>query len=137
VWSFGGSERKKKKTWFCLLLFLTVSEVCMWEIYSNGEEAWKGLSDQQTYEEIIMGKRLPKPKDCPDKVYELIGRCCSESRPSFEVICSELKEFYAKYEMQESGDVEEQKEKTKSFKKVPQGEYLGQDGENTYEQSKA
>ncbi len=48
----------------------------MWEVCSNGETPYKGILDVVEY--LKQGKRLSKPKDCEDEMYELMLKCWKE-----------------------------------------------------------
>ncbi len=48
----------------------------MWEIYSNGVTPYKNIVNVVEY--LIQGKRLSKPNDCEDDMYELMLKCWNE-----------------------------------------------------------
>jgi hypothetical protein len=46
----------------------------MWEIFSDGEEPYKGIADMIQFLEVE-NKRLRKPVDCDDSLFELMKSC--------------------------------------------------------------
>jgi len=61
----------------------------MWEIYSRGELPYGVLQGQDCIHAITEGKLLPKPRSCPDDVYNLMRSCwkmTASERPSFDYI---------------------------------------------------
>ena len=61
--------------------------ICLWEIYSNGEEPYIGFSNQEVVNIVQQGHRLSKPVGCPDSMYAIMRKCWSEEkheRPTFE-----------------------------------------------------
>ena len=41
----------------------------MWEVLTRGVEPYPGTTPDQIIKDITSGKRLPKPKQCPQAVY--------------------------------------------------------------------
>jgi len=63
--------------------------IVMWEIYSRGELPYGVLQGQDCIHAITEGKLLPKPRNCPDDVYNLMRSCwkmTASERPSFDYI---------------------------------------------------
>ena len=61
---------------------------------SRGKMPYQNLTNLQASEEIKAGKKLEKPSDCPDEIYEIMLRCWQMdplSRPTFENIVFILK----------------------------------------------
>uniref|UniRef100_T1J3P8 Tyrosine-protein kinase n=1 Tax=Strigamia maritima TaxID=126957 RepID=T1J3P8_STRMM len=65
--------------------------VLIWEIMSNGNSPYKGISNIKAREMIDSGYRMPAPVDTPDAVYHLMLRCWEyncDVRPHFDEIHS-------------------------------------------------
>jgi len=61
--------------------------VLLWEMVSGGIIPYTGRSLLEVVEYVTGGGRLPKPKDCPDELYNIMLLCWKDSpkdRPSFE-----------------------------------------------------
>ncbi|GAB6023117.1 hypothetical protein CHUAL_007203 [Chamberlinius hualienensis] len=67
--------------------------VCLWELYSFGEEPWVGLNGNEILHKIDKeNERLPQPDACPSDIYQLMLQCWSpksSDRPTF----AHLKDF--------------------------------------------
>jgi hypothetical protein len=60
---------------------------------------WIGKSNSEVVEDVLAGQRLPKPKDCPDELYELMLKCWRtdpDDRPSFRELVNHLLNFAKK-----------------------------------------
>ena len=61
--------------------------VTLWELFSGGCVPWAELeSDEEVCQMVVEGKRLSKPKDCPEPVYKVMQACWQKrtvDRPSF------------------------------------------------------
>ncbi|XP_061729617.1 fibroblast growth factor receptor homolog 1-like isoform X2 [Cydia pomonella] len=65
--------------------------VLTWEIMAYGETPYAKIPVHFLYNYLRQGKRMQRPDNCSEKMYQLIQHCCSfnpDDRPSF----SELKE---------------------------------------------
>ncbi|KAH9366835.1 hypothetical protein HPB48_000036 [Haemaphysalis longicornis] len=49
--------------------------VTLWEAMSYGERPYQGLAGQSILAMLESGKRLERPDDCPDNIYELMQSC--------------------------------------------------------------
>jgi len=56
--------------WSCGVLF--------WELFTRGKVPFADFPNSVVLEKIGVGYRLPKPKECPDKMYTLMERCWEE-----------------------------------------------------------
>ena len=66
----------------------------MWEVFTCGKMPYGRVSNAQVVEQIREGKRLEKPKICPNEVYFLMKLCWKElpeNRPSFSQLNINLK----------------------------------------------
>lgn len=66
-------------------IFIYVS-VTLWEVYSKGEDPYNAMAGQDVIDFVIEGRRLPKPKLCPDEIYQIMLQCWQRStktRPTF------------------------------------------------------
>nr|XP_049610556.1 protein-tyrosine kinase 2-beta isoform X5 [Syngnathus scovelli] len=66
--------------------------VCVWEIFSMGQQPFFWLENGQVIIQLESGTRLPKPLSCPPIVYSLLTSCWAYEpclRPSFsQLMCS-------------------------------------------------
>ncbi|XP_061841137.1 protein-tyrosine kinase 2-beta-like isoform X1 [Nerophis lumbriciformis] len=66
--------------------------VCVWEIFSLGQQPFHWLENRQVITQLESGVRLPKPLLCPPAVYSLLTRCWAyepHARPGFiQLVCS-------------------------------------------------
>ncbi|XP_077408488.1 protein-tyrosine kinase 2-beta-like isoform X2 [Vanacampus margaritifer] len=66
--------------------------VCVWEIFSMGQQPFLWLENGQVITQLESGVRLPKPLLCPPNVYSLLSSCWTYEpyiRPSFsQLVCS-------------------------------------------------
>ncbi|KAM9828972.1 protein-tyrosine kinase 2-beta-like isoform 2-T3 [Syngnathus typhle] len=66
--------------------------VCVWEIFSMGQQPFFWLENGQVIIQLESGTRLPKPLSCPPIVYSLLTSCWTYEpciRPSFsQLMCS-------------------------------------------------
>lgn len=70
--------------------------VTVWEMFSFGDEPWKGLNGGQVLQKIeVEGARLEKPNACSTKLYSMLFKCWDASpaeRPNFVTMNSFLAE---------------------------------------------
>lgn len=52
----------------------------MWEVYSEGRTPYDNRSNAEVVEDLNQGKRLPKPRLCPQNVHELMEWSWKEVR---------------------------------------------------------
>ena len=67
--------------------------VLLWEIWSQANMPYKGMTNQKVWTNVMAGYRLPQPYGCPDAIYDLMSQCwfvCSH-RPEFKVIARTLR----------------------------------------------
>ncbi|XP_054645029.1 protein-tyrosine kinase 2-beta-like isoform X2 [Dunckerocampus dactyliophorus] len=66
--------------------------VCVWEIFSMGQQPFLWLENRQVITQLESGVRLPKPLLCPPDVYSLLTHCWAyepHARPGFsQLVCS-------------------------------------------------
>lgn len=63
--------------------------VCMWEIYSYGEQPYQGITNPDVINMIRKRQLLPCPANCPPQIYSLMVECWHEQsvrRPKFSEI---------------------------------------------------
>lgn len=68
--------------------------VCMWEIYSYGEQPYRGITNPEVINMIRKRQLLPCPPNCPSQVYSLMVECWHEQsvrRPKFSEIYIRLR----------------------------------------------
>ncbi|KAM9835955.1 protein-tyrosine kinase 2-beta-like [Aulostomus maculatus] len=77
--------------------FTTASDVwmfgvCVWEIFSLGQQPFFWLENGQVINQLESGVRLPKPENCPPTIYSLMTHCWAfvpDTRPNFsQLVCS-------------------------------------------------
>ncbi|KAF4526413.1 hypothetical protein B566_EDAN017457 [Ephemera danica] len=67
--------------------------VVLWEIGTLGGFPYPTVADGDLLNYLLHGKRLEKPQNCTNELYELMMRCWSleaEDRPTFAETCSLL-----------------------------------------------
>ncbi|KAH9518962.1 hypothetical protein Btru_008795, partial [Bulinus truncatus] len=60
--------------------------IVMWEVLTRGVEPYPNTSPKEVTLQIKEGKRLPKPKSCPENIYQLLLSCWTSApsdRPTF------------------------------------------------------
>ncbi|XP_074642300.1 tyrosine-protein kinase SYK-like isoform X1 [Tubulanus polymorphus] len=70
--------------------------VTMWETFSYGAKPYKGVVGPQLAQLLQDNKRLEKPKECSDALYEVMWNCWkyeSADRPSFKDLVVILQKF--------------------------------------------
>ncbi|KAJ1122705.1 hypothetical protein NDU88_001190 [Pleurodeles waltl] len=63
--------------------------VLLFEIITHGQSPYPGLSNSEVLPEIERGYRMPQPKDCPYKVYNVMLSCWEnepQARPTFATL---------------------------------------------------
>ncbi|XP_053213410.1 BDNF/NT-3 growth factors receptor-like isoform X3 [Panonychus citri] len=63
--------------------------VVLWEIFTYGKQPFYELSNQEVIKEVVEGKILAQPEDCPNIIYELMSNCWVES-PFKRITASEV-----------------------------------------------
>ncbi|KAI8773425.1 tyrosine-protein kinase SYK [Biomphalaria glabrata] len=74
--------------------------VTMWEIMSNGSRPYDRKKPQQILHFIESGNRLNKPRNCDDRIYEIMLQCwefSKEDRPHFQLLKISLEELYREF----------------------------------------
>ncbi len=72
--------------------------VMMWEVWSGGEIPFALLDDERAAELVKQGGRPEKPDRCPDSVWDIMGKCWSQSpedRPVWRDVKASLQDAYA------------------------------------------
>ncbi|KAI8437751.1 hypothetical protein MSG28_011985 [Choristoneura fumiferana] len=72
--------------------------VLMWEIMTFGNTPYAQIPVHYLYNYLRMGKRMEKPANCGQEVYDLMRHCCSfnpDDRPTFTEKCGAGKECLA------------------------------------------
>jgi len=68
--------------------------IVLYEIFEFGKVPYSTMSNSDTMEFVLSGKRLEKPSICPEQVYKLMLQCWdldAEKRPSFKTLFDQLK----------------------------------------------
>ncbi|XP_069739991.1 tyrosine-protein kinase Srms-like [Narcine bancroftii] len=74
--------------------------VLLYEIVTYGGDPYERMTNQETMDKINQGYRMPCPKTCTPDIYGIMLRCWNiseESRPSFNMLTSELDSLYSQY----------------------------------------
>ena len=111
-------------------VFTTASDVwsfgiVLWEMVTLAELPYKGYSNQQVVENVIKGRIMERPENCPDDLWQLMSDCWqkrAELRPSFLDLCATLK------------DIANDRFKNDSFFFSPAGEKAYQEQERLLQQ---
>jgi len=70
--------------------------VAMWEIFEFGKIPYPALSNTDTVDYVLSGKRLPQPKNCPDEIFQIMQQCWLSSpqeRPTFKILFEDLLQY--------------------------------------------
>ncbi|KAL7012102.1 hypothetical protein ACKWTF_014634 [Chironomus riparius] len=79
--SFGGKFSHASDVWSF--------GITLWELYSRGETPYGDMTGTQVNDFIEKGNRLPKPDQCPDRIYKLMTDCWQyrdRLRPNFKFL---------------------------------------------------
>ena len=71
--------------------------VVLYEIITYGRFPYPGMTNEQVLEALQQGYRMPRPVDCPGKLYDIMLDCwCEEpaNRPTFDTLQWQLEEFF-------------------------------------------
>ena len=63
--------------------------VTLWEVYSLGRNPYPGVGNSEMLKFLEQGKRMEKPRMCPDEIYELMQYCWQfipNNRPTFVIV---------------------------------------------------
>jgi len=77
--------------------------VLLWELFSNGDLPYPGMSNKETVEQILKGYRMNPPENCPPVIIQLMTKCWShesKDRPSFQEIHDTILQVMSKDESQ-------------------------------------
>ncbi|XP_073959114.1 fibroblast growth factor receptor homolog 1-like [Choristoneura fumiferana] len=72
--------------------------VLMWEIMTFGNTPYAQIPVHYLYNYLRMGKRMEKPANCGQEVYDLMRHCCSfnpDDRPTFTEVKDRLQAIYS------------------------------------------
>ncbi|XP_056279436.1 protein-tyrosine kinase 6b isoform X1 [Pseudoliparis swirei] len=75
--------------------------VLLYEILTYGSAPYPAFSNQETYQQVTNGYRMPAPPKCPDSLYTIMLKCWSaepDDRPDFKSL--NLKLDSSSYEME-------------------------------------
>jgi len=67
--------------------------ILLWELFSEGNLPYPGMSNKETTEQVLKGYRMTPPENCPVQISQLMKKCWShkpEDRPSFKEIHSTI-----------------------------------------------
>jgi len=68
--------------------------VLMWEIFTHGAHPYNEIPyNNEVIDEVLNGKRLKQPPDCPDEIYHIMQSCWAknpEDRPTYVDILEKL-----------------------------------------------
>ena len=76
--------------------------ILLYEVMSHGSVPYSTMNNAQAVGVIQKGYRMPCPDGCPEKLYDIMRECwrdVSISRPTFETVQYELKEFFKESEV--------------------------------------
>ena len=73
--------------------------VLLFEVFSFGSNPYPDMSKEQVKSYVMSGKNMPKPKDCPEEIYQIMRSCFefnATDRPSFYHLHQQLQNIQAK-----------------------------------------
>uniref|UniRef100_A0A1I7VTF4 receptor protein-tyrosine kinase n=1 Tax=Loa loa TaxID=7209 RepID=A0A1I7VTF4_LOALO len=53
--------------------------ILLWEIFSDGDEPYKGMTSIEVKRMISCGERLKKPEGCPDSIFQIMRKCWEQN----------------------------------------------------------
>ncbi|VDK33579.1 unnamed protein product [Gongylonema pulchrum] len=53
--------------------------ILLWEIFSDGEEPYKGLTGVDVKRMVSCGERMERPEGCPKNMFKIIQKCWEQS----------------------------------------------------------
>ncbi|XP_053191432.1 tyrosine-protein kinase Lck [Scomber japonicus] len=77
--------------------------ILLTEIVTYGRIPYPGMSNPEVIQNLERGYRMPKPENCPDGLFNVMGLCWNENpddRPTFEYLRSVLDDFFTATERQ-------------------------------------
>uniref|UniRef100_A0A8D3C227 Tyrosine-protein kinase n=1 Tax=Scophthalmus maximus TaxID=52904 RepID=A0A8D3C227_SCOMX len=77
--------------------------ILLTEIVTYGRIPYPGMSNPEVIQNLERGYRMPKPENCPEGLYQVMGMCWKENqddRPTFEYLRGLLEDFFTATERQ-------------------------------------
>ncbi|XP_017567920.1 tyrosine-protein kinase Lyn-like [Pygocentrus nattereri] len=77
--------------------------ILLYEIITYGKIPYTGLSNAEVMARVHRGYRMPRPENCPNKLYEIMTSCWKaepEERPTFDYMQSILEDYFTATEDQ-------------------------------------
>jgi hypothetical protein len=84
--------------------FLT-SSLSLFLFSWNEQEPWGGRTNIEVIEAVLNGEQLPKPKNCPPELFNIMTKCWNDkpdNRPSFRELLDDLLQFSNSLNMKNS-----------------------------------
>ncbi|KAM4622237.1 tyrosine-protein kinase Srms isoform 1-T1 [Discoglossus pictus] len=86
--------------------------ILLYEVYTFGQQPYKGMINREVIEKVTRGYRLPCPHNCSNEMYHLMCLCWTDSpqnRPTFEEIVQKLSAIQRSVRKSNAGDVHQMK----------------------------
>ena len=67
--------------------------VVLWEIMTFGKQPWYELSNHEVIHDVVHGKILSKPENCPQNIYKIMLSCWQmrpQDRLAIGEVCQQL-----------------------------------------------
>ena len=71
--------------------------VLVWEVFSNAQLPYSGINNEDVISYVRGSNILPRPKLCPDEIYEVLKSCWEITpleRPGFKSLCESMTSFH-------------------------------------------
>jgi len=71
--------------------------IVLTEIVTYGRTPYPSMSNQEVLQQVSNGYRMPKPNNCPDRLYEIMLNCWKQNpddRPTFEALKYKLETYF-------------------------------------------
>jgi fyn-related kinase len=71
--------------------------IVLYEIITNGRTPYPSMNNQEVLQQVSRNYRMPKPQNCPDRLYLMMQSCWKhlpEERPTFESLKYMLENFF-------------------------------------------
>ena len=106
----------------------------VWEIMAYGRQPYSGTEIKEVMKAVVGGRRLVRPPDCPEHVWDVIYSCWIREpnrRPSFRQLTKLFKTMMSEHEAEEIRDIGAllNKDLTENIKQLTLSRKKGKTGE--------
>ncbi len=87
---------------WCIIVVSNCMTYLYRELFTNGSIPYVQFNYTQVIENVLTGYILPKPKDCPIEIYDIMKSCWqfkAKERPTFSRLCDSLGKLFIRQEL--------------------------------------